>query len=162
MKSKTQKGKPLVEKGKGGRDEMGVFSRYLREKNLKLTPQRAMILDTLLDHPGHLSAEEIYQRARERQPNVGFATVYRTLKHLTLCGLARELDFGEGRVKYEREFNREHHDHMICTTCGSYIEFLNPQIEELQEQVSRKHGFRITSHRMQLYGFCQQCQKSPK
>ncbi len=144
------------------RAEMDAFSHYLREKALKLTPQRSMILTTLLDHPGHISAEELFQRAREKQPNVGFATVYRTLKHLTLCGLARELDFGEGRVKYETEFNRQHHDHMVCTSCGVYIEFLNPQIEELQEQVSRKHGFKITSHRMQLYGLCQKCQKTNK
>ncbi len=144
------------------RAEVEVFSHYLREKELKLTSQREMILTAFLDHPGHISAEELFQRARQRQPNVGFATVYRTLKHLTLCGLARELDFGEGRVKYESEFNRQHHDHMICTSCGVYIEFLNPQIEELQEQVSRKHGFKIVSHRMQLYGICQKCQKTSK
>ncbi len=59
----------------------------------------------------------------------------------------------DGRIKYEPEYNHQHHDHMICTKCGTYIEFLNPQIEELQEQVSRKHGFKITSHQwMQLYG----------
>jgi Fur family transcriptional regulator, ferric uptake regulator len=152
----------LADSIKERRAEIDAFSHYLREKDLKLTSQREMILTVFLDHPGHISAEELFQRARERQPKVGFATVYRTLKHLTSCGLARELDFGEGRVKYEPEFNRQHHDHMICTSCGTYIEFLNPQIEELQEQVSKKHGFKITSHRMQLYGVCQKCQKTTK
>jgi Fur family transcriptional regulator, ferric uptake regulator len=151
-----------VVKDKSRTREYEVFSLYLKEKDLKLTAQRELILETFLAYQGHISAEELYQRAREKQSHVGFATVYRTLKHLTQCGLARELDFGDGRIKYEPEFNRRHHDHMICTKCGSYIEFLNPQIEELQEQVSRKHGFKITSHRMQLYGLCQKCQKTEK
>jgi Fur family ferric uptake transcriptional regulator len=142
--------------------EYEVFNQYLKEKDLKLTAQRELILDTFLKHKGHISAEELHQKARETQPHVGFATVYRTLKHFTQCGLARELDFGDGRIQYEPDFNRQHHDHMICTKCGTYIEFLNPQIEELQEQVSRRHGFKITSHRMQLYGLCQKCQKSQK
>jgi len=119
-------------------------------------------LDVFLAHRGHISAEELYQKSKEKQANVGFATVYRTLKHMTQCGLARELDFGDGRIQYEPDLDRKHHDHMICTSCGIYIEFLNPQIEELQEQVSRKHGFKITSHRMQLYGLCQKCQKNGK
>lgn len=144
------------------RREYEVFSEYLKEKELKLTAQRELILETFLNHRGHISAEELYQKAKEKQPHVGFATVYRTLKHMTQCGLARELDFGDGRIQYEPDFNRQHHDHMICTKCGTYIEFLNPQIEELQEQVSRKHGFKITSHRMQLYGLCQKCQKIGK
>lgn len=139
--------------------EFEVFGQYLKEKDLKLTVQRELILQTFLGQREHVSAEELFQKSREKQPHVGFATVYRTLKHLTQCGLARELDFGDGRIKYEPEFNRQHHDHMICTSCGTYIEFLNPQIEELQEQVSRKHGFKITSHRMQLYGLCQKCRR---
>ncbi|HJT24369.1 MAG TPA: transcriptional repressor [bacterium] len=149
-------------KEKSALPEYEVFSRYLREKDLKLTAQRELILETFLADRGHISAEELFQKARAKQPHVGFATVYRTLKHMTQCGLARELDFGDGRIKYEPDFNRQHHDHMICTKCGTYIEFLNPRIEELQEQVSRKHGFKITSHRMQLYGLCQKCQKSEK
>ncbi len=148
----------VKEKGR----EAGVFSLYLKKKELKLTAQRELILKAFLAHRGHISAEELFQRAREKQPHVGFATVYRTLKHMTQCGLARELDFGDGRIQYEPELDRKHHDHMICTKCGTYIEFLNPQIEDLQEQVSRKHGFKITSHRMQLYGLCQKCQKNGK
>jgi Fur family ferric uptake transcriptional regulator len=158
MESSTVLKGPVKPKGM----EYEAFSLYLREKDLKLTAQRELILETFLSSRGHVSAEELFQRARAKQPHVGFATVYRTLKHLSQCGLARELDFGDGRVKYEPEFNRQHHDHMICTNCGAYIEFMNPQIEELQEQVSRKHGFKITSHRMQLYGLCQKCQKSGK
>jgi len=142
--------------------EVELFSRYLKEKDLKLTAQREVILEAFLEQKGHVSAEDLFQKAREKQSTVGFATVYRTLKHLTQCGLARELDFGDGRIQYEPDYNRQHHDHMICTQCGTYIEFMNPQIEELQEQVSRKHGFKITHHRMQLYGLCQKCQKGVK
>ncbi len=108
-----------VVKDKSRTREYEVFSQYLKERDLKLTAQRELILEAFLDHRGHISAEELFQRAREKQSHVGFATVYRTLKHLTQCGLARELDFGDGRIKYEPEFNRQHHDHMICTNCGS-------------------------------------------
>ncbi len=139
--------------------EHEVFRRYLREKGLKLTDQRELLLETFLAQRGHISAEELFKKAKAKKPHMGFATVYRTLKHLTGCGFARELDFGDGRFKYEPDFKRDHHDHMICTQCGSYIEFLNPQIEELQEQVGRKYGFKINSHRMMLYGLCQKCQK---
>lgn len=150
-----------TEKKEKGR-EYEVFSKYLKDKELKLTAQRELILETFLKHRGHISAEELFQKSREKQAHVGFATVYRTLKHMTQCGLARELDFGDGRIQYEPELDRQHHDHMICTQCGAYIEFLNPQIEELQDQVSKQHGFKITSHRMQLYGLCQKCQKTKK
>ena len=140
--------------------ESEVLRQYLKKMDLKLTAQRELILETFLNHGGHISAEELFQKARKKHAHVGFATVYRTLKHLTQCGLSRELDFGDGRIQYEPEFDRQHHDHMICTKCGAYIEFLNPQIEALQEQVSRKHGFKITSHRMLLYGLCRKCWKS--
>jgi Fur family ferric uptake transcriptional regulator len=140
--------------------EYEVFRKYLKEKELKLTDQRKLILDVFLKHHDHISAEALYKQARKKQPDMGFATVYRTLKHLTQCGLARELDFGDGRIQYEPDLDRKHHDHMICTQCGVYIEFLNPQIEELQEQVSRNHGFKIVTHRMQLYGLCRKCQKA--
>ncbi len=141
--------------------ELEAFGRYLKEKDLKLTAQRSLIVETFLSQKGHISAEELYQKALEKQPHVGFATVYRTLKHMTQCALARELDFGDGRFRYEPEYNRRHHDHMVCTQCGSTIEFLNPRIEELQEQVGKKHGFKITSHRMQLFGLCKKCRKAP-
>jgi Fur family ferric uptake transcriptional regulator len=140
--------------------EQEVFRRYLREKKLKRTPQRELIFEVFINFKGHISAEKLFQKAQEKLPDVGFATVYRTLKHLTSCGLARELDFGDGRIQYEPEYNRRHHDHLICTKCGTYIEFFNPRIEELQEQAGRKHGFKITSHRMQLYGLCRKCAKN--
>src|SRR5947209_2999909 len=100
---------------KGTSRELDVFNRYLEDKDLKLTAQRAVILETFLDYRGHISAERLYQKAREKHPLVGFATVYRTLRHMTQCGLARELDFGDGRFQYEPEYNRQHHDHMVCT-----------------------------------------------
>src|SRR5258708_37392624 len=94
-------------KTKGREREHEVFNLYLKEKNLKLTAQREWILETFLNHRGHVSAEELYQKAKEKHPHVGFATVYRTLKHMIRCGLARELDFGDGRIQYEPEINRQ-------------------------------------------------------
>ncbi len=139
--------------------EIELFSRYLQTKGLKVTDQRSALLRTFLEHDGHLAAEDLHHKARKHQPGIGFATVYRTLKHLVECGVARELDLGDGKVHYEPEFNHGHHDHLVCTSCGAYVEFFNPQIEQLQEKVYRDHGYRVTNHHMMLYGLCPKCQK---
>lgn len=140
--------------------EREVFRAYLQKRGLKLTAQRAHVLEAFLGLPGHVSAEELHQKARERLPGLGFATVYRTLRHLRECGLARPHDFGAGRMQYEVDFEREHHDHLICEKCGALVEFLNPRIEALQEKVGRQYGYVITSHRMQLFGVCPKCRRA--
>jgi Fur family ferric uptake transcriptional regulator len=142
--------------------EYGIFEEYLKKNGLKLTQQRFLILDSFLNYGSHISAEVLFKKTRTRDAKIGFATVYRTLKHLIKCQLARELDFGNGRVQYEPEYNHAHHDHLICENCGRYIEFLNSQIEELQEQVCKKYRFQMRSHRMHIYGICDQCQKKER
>ena len=88
------------------------------------------------------------------------ATIYRTMKLLSESGLAHARNFGDGQTRYEPAFGREHHDHLICTRCGAIIEFENDRIEQLQDVVAKKHGFRVTSHKMELYGLCKGCQKA--
>ena len=83
--------------------------------------------------------------------------MYRTLALLTESGLAAELDFGDGQKRYERNYEQGHHDHMICTQCGKSIEFHNYLIEKLQEDVAREHGFEMTTHKLDMFGICQDC-----
>jgi len=85
--------------------------------------------------------------------------VYRTMKLLAESGLAHAQNFGDGQTRYEAAVGREHHDHLICTRCSTIIEFENDQIERMQDAVARRHGFKVSSHKMELYGLCKNCQK---
>jgi len=133
--------------------------RYMAERGMKSTRQRGLIIDTFMDAGGHLTVEELWAQARRADPKVSVATVYRTMKLLAESGLAQARNFGDGQTRYEPT-GGHHHDHLICTRCGTIVEFENDRIEQLQEAVARKHGFRVTSHKMELYGLCRTCQKS--
>lgn len=140
----------------GKRDE--ILARYMAERGLKATRQRSLIVSTFFDTPGHVNVEELLVRVREQDPRVSAATVYRTMKLLTECGLAHARHFEEGQTRYESAAGRHHHDHLICTSCGTIVEFEDEQIEELQDAVARRQGFRVTHHKMELYGLCASCQ----
>ena len=139
------------------RPELQVFIEYLQSHRLKLTPHRELILETFLDHEGHRSVEDIYRTLRALDPRIGYTTVYRTMKLLTECGLAREIDLADGITRYEHLYNHQHHDHMICMECGESFEFLNPEIESLQDEASIELGFKVLDHRLQIYGVCRSC-----
>lgn len=124
-----------------------------------MTAQRQTILDTLLEQDEHVSAEELFGAVRERDPRVGQATVYRTLKLLTDAGVADAVDFGDGIARYEPGMGRTHHDHLICTRCGATEEILDEAIEAQQKRVAERHGYSLTSHTMHLYGLCPACRK---
>jgi Fur family ferric uptake transcriptional regulator len=136
---------------------MQVFTDYLAENGLKSTPNRELILETFLDNEGHRSVEDIYHAVREEDPRIGYTTVYRTMKLLASCGLAREIDLADGITRYEHLFNHQHHDHMICMDCGASIEFLDPEIESLQDAASEQMGFKVVDHKLQIYGVCRDC-----
>ncbi len=137
-------------------DQVTVFNEYLRRKGLKNTKQRLLILEAFLGSASHYSTEDLYLKLRKNHPHIGYATVHRTLKLLAECGIALELNFGDGHTRFE-PLNAEHHDHMVCTECGLIIEFSEPKIEKLQEQVAALHNFKIQNHRHELYGLCASC-----
>ncbi|WP_035042316.1 Fur family transcriptional regulator [Desulfovibrio sp. X2] len=139
------------------RDQREVFREYLSSKRLKMTPQRMLILDVFLKEQGHLTSEDLYQKVKAIDPSVGQATVYRTLKLLSDSGIAQEVDFSEGVARYEHGFNEDHHDHLICIRCRTTVEVADERIEQLQEELARAHGFRLTGHSMCLYGVCPRC-----
>jgi Fur family transcriptional regulator, ferric uptake regulator len=141
-------------------DREQVLNRFMAERGLKPTRQRTLIIDTFFNNPGHLSVEELWNKVRATDPRVSVATVYRTMKLLAESGVADAHAFGDGQTRYEAAVGREHHDHLICTRCGDIIEFENDRIEAMQDAVARKHGFRVTSHKMELYGVCKSCQRA--
>lgn len=143
------------------REEMDrLLERYMGEHGLKSTRQRSLIIDTFFGLHGHLSVEEVWSHVRRLDARVSVATVYRTMKLLADSGLAHAQNFGDGQTRYEAAVGRDHHDHLICTRCNQIIEFENDQIERLQDAVARRHGFRVSSHKMELYGLCRACQKA--
>jgi Fur family ferric uptake transcriptional regulator len=134
------------------------FTAYLRQKNLRMTPERRSVLEEILEHQGHFDAEEILQFLhRRRRRGVSRATLYRTLEHLQGAGLVTMHRFGTGQARYEHVYGRHHHDHLVCESCGLVIEFVNEEIERLQEQVCRRHAFHSTNHVMQIFGRCRRC-----
>jgi Fur family ferric uptake transcriptional regulator len=141
------------------KDPRDIFSEYLQEHKLKVTPQRLLILDVFLNEEGHVASEELYGLVKRLDPSVGQATVYRTLKLLTDSGLAKEVHFGDGVTRYEHEYGHSHHDHLICDRCGSNVEVLDDRIEALQEELAAKYGFKLTGHKMYLHGICAKCRK---
>jgi len=138
--------------------ELQVFIDYLQANKLKLTPHRELILETFLENEGHRSVEDIYHTVKAIDPRIGYTTVYRMMKLLIRCGLAREIELADGITRYEHLFNHEHHDHLICMECGNSIEFYNPEIESLQDAASAQLGFKVLDHKLQIYGVCSNCQ----
>lgn len=128
---------------------------YVAKNGLKFTRQRELIAEVFFKSAGHLKVEDLLERVREQDPQVSLATVYRTMKLLTECGLAEPHRFHDGHTRYEpSESDEEHHDHLICTECGRIVEFYNSDIERLQEQIAASFGFEVLHHRMELYGTC--------
>jgi Fur family transcriptional regulator, ferric uptake regulator len=133
------------------------LSAWIAARGLKATRQRDVIVDAFFSTEGHLSVDQLLEKAKERDPSIGAATVYRTMKILTDAGLASARHFEGGQTKYEAALDRHHHDHLICTSCGNIVEFENERIEELQDRVALEHGFLVTRHKLELYGLCKDC-----
>ena len=132
---------------------------YMRDRGLRSTNQRRLVCDVFFRARGHLSIDELLVLVKKKDPTVGYATIYRTLKLLAESGLAYERQFRDGPARYELAHADGHHDHLICIQCGIIEEFEEPEIESLQDLVAKKHGFVLSSHRHELYGVCASCQK---
>lgn len=132
------------------------YAKYLKEKGLKSTRQRDVIVEEFFRKHDHLTVDQLWHQARERDPKIGYATVYRTLKLLTESGLAYKREFGGGQARFEH-ITDHHHDHLICLSCGNIIEFENDEIEHLQDRVCKRHRFKMINHKMELYGYCEHC-----
>lgn len=131
----------------------------MAKRGLRSTEQRRLIIDTFFQVAEHITIDQLLERVRERDPRIGYATVYRTMKMLADGGIVHERKFGDGFTRYELADEEAHHDHLICLECGKITEFEEPQIEVLQERVATKHGFEVQHHKHELYGTCAECLK---
>ncbi len=141
------------------RDAIERLGAYLSERGLKRSRRRDLVVEAFYELGGHVPVESLVARARERDPRVSVATVYRTMKLLSECGLAVPRQFGDGQTRYEPARHGDHHDHLICRGCGRIVEFESPRIEALQLQVARRHGFEVENHKLELYGRCPACRR---
>lgn len=139
------------------------FKRILRENGLKYTKQREVLLEILYNSQEHFTPDDLYFKVKTKYPelNVGIATVYRTLNLLEDSGMATSISFGIQGKKFELA-NKPHHDHIICKNCGKIVEFEDLTIEKKQIEICKKHKFKMTSHIMQLYGVCDECNINKK
>ena len=129
----------------------GTITERCEAKGLRMTGQRRVIAQVLEDSDDHPDAEELHARASNRDPRISLATVYRTVRLFEEQGILEKLEFGDGRARYE-DAERAHHDHLIDLKSGEVIEFVDEEIEELQEKIARKLGYELRGHRMELYG----------
>jgi Fur family ferric uptake transcriptional regulator len=138
------------------------FTEHKVKHGLKSSDKRSFIVNYFIEEDRHYTVEELYDEIRKIKPEIGYSTVYRALKLLVRCGLASECAFDEAAVRYEPAHQAQHHDHLVCRVCGRIIEFENDKIEKLQADVAKKYGFRVSAHRLQLYGECRKCRKRRK
>jgi Fur family transcriptional regulator, ferric uptake regulator len=120
-------------------------------KGLRMTDQRRVVARVVGEAEDHPDVEELYARAARMDPRISLATVYRTVKLFEEAGILEKLEFGDGRARYE-DAERDHHDHLIDVNSGKVIEFVDPEIEALQEKIAARLGYRLIGHRLELLG----------
>ena len=140
------------------------FAEILRKNGLKVTNQRLRILEVLAGCPDrHLTAEEIYDLVKAEFPEIGLATVYRTIQSLLDLHLIDRINLDDGCVRYEigqdKDRDRHHHHHLICISCGKIISLEDDFLEQLEEHIRDSLGFTVTDHEVKLFGYCRDCTK---
>lgn len=149
--------------GKLSQEEITKLKDNLKEKGYKLTPQRRAIVDIMIENEGkHLTAEEIYDLVKVACPEIGLATVYRTILLLEEIGILSKIDLGDNCSRFElvHEEESHHHHHLICTECGEIIEVEGDLLDVLEGNIENKYKFKITNHSLKFFGLCNNCQKN--
>ncbi|MDP4177516.1 MAG: Fur family transcriptional regulator [Bacillota bacterium] len=141
-------------------EKIDKLKNNLKEKGYKLTPQRRAIVDIIIRNEGkHLTAEELYDLVKVDCPEIGLATVYRTVQMLEEIGIICRLELDDGCNRYElvhEEENHRHH-HLICTECGKLIEVEDDLLDLLEHNIEEKYGFKVKNHSVKFYGICKEC-----
>lgn len=143
-------------------EEYNLIKEQMKSKGYKLTPQRRAVLDVIIGNEGqHLSTEEIYDIVKVECPEIGLATVYRTIQLLEKIGIVIKLNFDDGCNRYELINSDEvhQHHHLICNSCGKVQEVEDVLLESLEDKVENKYNFQIRNHEVKFYGICSECHK---
>jgi len=139
------------------------YKNFIQINRLKSSKRRDLIFNYISQIKGHFTADEIYQALLKIDQEIGIATVYRTIRLLVDCDILLEHTFGEKKGYFEViDMNSKHHDHLICNLCGKIIEFQSDVIEDNQQKIANQHQFKIKSHKLEIYGVCNECQQQNK
>jgi len=142
--------------------ESEVFREFLARKGMRATPEREAILAEVFVHHDHFDAEELLERLRRHGQRISRASVYRTLALLVASGLVQEVFVEDGHMHYEHVYGHEHHCHLRCLGCRKIIEFRDGALEEVEQRLGQAHNFRVTGHKLEIYGFCAACREEEK
>lgn len=141
-----------------------ALAHVIEERGLRRSRQRDMVARTFFAMGGHVAVDALAERVRQQDPRISVATVYRAMKLLAESGLAVPRDFGDGKARYEPAAHRHghSHDHLICTGCGTVVEFESQRVAELQRRAAQRHGFEVQRRHVELYGLCAACRSKPR
>jgi Fur family ferric uptake transcriptional regulator len=130
---------------------------YLRQKKLRPTRERMLLLDEIMRTDGHFDADQLYASLSTKGLKASRATVYNTLDLLVECGLISKYRFGDSHSRYEKAFGRPRHDHLICLDCGDIIEFVSDKLDRIQKEVCQENDFTLQNSTLQIFGTCSHC-----
>jgi Fur family ferric uptake transcriptional regulator len=140
-----------------------ILTLYLEQKGYRKTPERYTILEEIYSTKGHFDVESLRESLKSKSHKISTATVYNTIELLLECNLIKKHQFGGENVsRYEKTFESDQHDHLICTACGNVAEFWNPAVDEIQKNVEQTTGFEVSSHILYFYGLCPKCKSKQK
>lgn len=131
-----------------------IFRNFLKGEKNRITPERFEVMDSALDYDGHFGADDLYILMKNNRSSVSRATVYKTLELLVQCDLLSKRNFGENITRYESNYKRQSHDHLICVDCGRIVEFVDPNVKKLPETISDKLGFNFESYSFNIFARC--------
>jgi Fur family ferric uptake transcriptional regulator len=131
---------------------------YLRQKKLRPTRERTLLLEEIMRTDGHFDADQLYTTLNAKGLKASRATVYNTLDLLVECGLISKYRFGDSHSRYEKAFGRPRHDHLICLECGDIIEFVSDRLDKIQKEVCHENNFTLHNSTLQIFGVCSNCQ----
>lgn len=144
------------------KSESEVFQEFLAKKGMRLTPEREAILGEIFAEHDHFDIDELFMRLRQKGQRISRASIYRTLPLLVESGLVQEVFFEDGHMHYEHIYGHEHHCHLRCLSCRKIVEFRDEGVEEAEQRIGQTQGFKTTGHKLEIYGYCAQCQEQKK
>ena len=144
---------------------MNTLRKRIKDHKYKFTNQRQIVLQAFLDSKeNHMCAEDVYAAVKDENPDIGLATIYRSLELFTALDLLKKLDFGDGKSRYElNDHNLQNsHHHLICLGCGRVVEFSYDGLDEVKQEIAKENGFEVVDSQLKVYGYCAECRGAHK